>query len=245
VQNHPYADRYRNVWQQTLDQGELPLDQIEKSRYYFETDLTNPTPKEFDATTYGIAALLPMPDSAQPIFTALWDEIMESLGHPVAYAVEPQNRHVEFLVFTRPEEIVDDNIVQRNIAASFAAVRATPPVPFKVAYSRPFITPDGTIVAPGFPLPETIIDDFRAQVREATHQTLPQKQSQWFHTPLGRILEPLDRTRLKSTLDAMESRWGEPVVTLEIDELLWTSESQWYMVKKSILHRLSLRQSQR
>lgn len=237
---HAYAPRYRAVWEQTLSQGDLPIEQIERSRYYFESDLTNPTPKEFKSETYGIAALLPMPQEAQVVFTGLWNEVMGMLGHPIAYGVEPQNRHVELLVFARPEEETGRAVAQRNIESSFAHMRSHPPKKFSITYCYPFITPDGTIVAPGYPEPETVIDDIRSTVRRVTDDTLPRKQSQWFHTPLGRILEPLEADRVEPALRTMEARWGELVTRLTIDQLLWTSERQWYMLQKSVLHELAL-----
>src|SRR5688572_28895792 len=165
---------------------------------------------------------------------------MESLDHPVAYGVEPHNRHVELLVFTRPEELVDEATVLRNVEASYQALQAEPPKPFKITYCRTFITPDGPVVVPGFPEPSNIIDDLRAKVREVTHDTLPNKQSQWFHTPIGRILEPIDAAKLQPVLRDMEARWGETVLTLDINELLWTCEYQWYMVRKKVLHKVIL-----
>ena len=236
--HHPYQERYRRVWESTLANGKLSVEQVEKSRYYFEDDLTTPTPKEFD--TFGVVALLPMPEGAQATFTRLWDDISESLGNPLAYAVEPQNRHVELILFSRPEEIFQDDVIRQNTKASFEAIEANPPASFSVSFGYPFITPDGTVVAPGFPHPETAIDDFRATVHEATGGTIPKKQSQWFHTSLGRILDPVDGERFQAALQKLEEHWGEEIVTLEIKELYWTHEKQWYMLQKDVLHKLIL-----
>jgi len=236
MESHPYTDRYQTVWQNTLDAGELPVEQIEKSRYYFEPDST--TPKEFD--TYGVVALMPMPEHAQATFTDLWTDVMTALDNPAAYAVEPQNRHIELLLFSRPEEVMEQSTIDHNIQASFTAMQSNPPQSFSVTFGRPFITPDGTVVAPGFPHPEAAIDNFRSAMCQATNGNIPTKQSQWLHVSLGRILEPLDADRCREALQALDAHWGEPVIDLEVNELQWTHEKQWYMLKKDVLHRLVL-----
>jgi hypothetical protein len=208
----PYESRYREVWDCTLDQGELAPEHVAKSRYYFEPDLSEITPIE--VSVYGMAALLPMPPEVQERFTELWQDIMDRTGHPSAYPVEPQNRHVELIVFSRPEEeSLPQEIIDKNVSASFNHFQDNPPKPFSLEFRFPFITPDGTVVSPGFPTPETSVEDIRTRIRSVAPE-VPSMQSRWFHTSLGRILEPIPAEQLQPILDEMESRWGEVVADL-------------------------------
>lgn len=235
----PYEKRYREVWYRTIAQGGLDSEDVAKSRYYFEPDLTNPTPIE--VSVYGVAALLPMPNEIQHRFTKLWDSILFELGDPLAYPVEPQNRHVELIVFSRPEEESASQIeIDKNVKESFEYFQSNPPNSFEIEFHFPFITPDGTVVSPGFPTPETSVGDIRSGIRSVA-QNVPLTQSNWFHTSLGRILDPVTPEKFEPIMREMENRWGEVVATCKIDRLYWTHEQRWYMVSKQILHNLVLK----
>jgi hypothetical protein len=102
-----------------------------------------------------------------------------------------------------------------------------------------FITPDGTVVCPGYPIPGEAVEDFRKAIHSVVTD-VPHKQSQWFHTSLGRILNPVDSEKWNHALLMLEKQWNKHIATCLIDALLWTHEERWYMVEKKILHELPL-----
>ena len=238
MSGHAYMERYRQVWERTLSSGALTEAEIAKSRYYFEADLSTPRPKKMN--TYGIVALMPPPAAAQDVLQKAWEDLFGLLGQPCAYAVEPPNRHVELMLFARPEEASNDTTTQASIEASFAALERNTPHHFQATFNYPFITPDGTVVVPGFPGPASSVDDFRTLIRDTVGGTTPKKQSNWFHISLGRILEPLSPLGLRAAFKQIEEKWGERLFTCEVNQVIWTHEKQWYMVDKDILHRLDL-----
>lgn len=240
MDSHPFDQRYKMIWEKTRQNGDLSADQVEKSRFYFNFDKTSgaPVPKVFD--TYGVVALMPMSAETQTTLTHTWDYILKNLQQPLAYAVEPDKRHVELILFSRPEETFPEAAIHRAVDKSYESLRANPPHKFRAVFCHPFITPDGTVVIPGYPEPATAIDDFRTSVRMAVGENIPNRQSQWFHISLGRILEPLSSERMLSAFDDMQENWGKPLAELLIDKVMWTHEQQWYMLQKTILHELEL-----
>jgi hypothetical protein len=244
IEVHAYEQRYRAVFDRSRELGHLATEQVDQSRFYFDfatdpnTGLSIPVPKTFD--TYGVVALMPMSHDVQDTLSATWENTLASLGQPLAYGVEPDKRHVELILFSRPEEIFDEATIDSSIGASFAALKESPPASFNATFRSPFITPDGTVVVPGFPEPVSAIDDFRASVRRAVGDTIPERQSRWFHISLGRILEAMDATTMEPTLQVMEDNWGEQLASVTVDKIMWTHEKQWYMMQKDILHELPL-----
>jgi hypothetical protein len=234
--------KYRTTWETTLSNKMLKPSDIEGSKFYFElnSDKTSkivngfPVPKKFD--TYAIVCCLPFSESFQNILENHWKKSLELLGNPVSYGVEPQNRHVEIFLFQRPEELFLQKQIKDGIKYSLAMAKKLSS--FKITFCYPFITPNGTIVVPGFEN-NGAIEEFRSKLRENI-LTYPKKQSQWLHTSLGRILEPLDKARMAPLLRDMENNWGKVIGEVTVNTLLWTWEKQWYMVDKEILETLKI-----
>lgn len=242
----PLTERYRPVWERTIGQGALQESDVAQSQFFFDSAPAGglllregrPVPKRFD--TYAIVCCLPFSEEFQRILENLWQEFMELLGNPLAYGVELSNRHVEIFLFQRPGELFPQTVIDEAMRASIPIAEKLSP--FTISFAYPFMTPDGTIVVPGFVKPEGVIDGFREGLKN-TLTSYPQKQSQWLHTSLGRVLEPLDSTRLAPLIDHMNSHWGQEIGKVEVDKLLWTHEKQWYMVDKTILHQIALKKS--
>jgi hypothetical protein len=242
MNQHPLASKYSAVWEKTLANGELKLDEINKSRFFFEVDGSGvlimensaPVPKHFD--TYAIVCF-PLHNALHQMLDDLWEQFLLLVKNPIAYGVRPQNRHVEIFLFQRPGELFTEPEVLRGINRSLRVSQTMSP--FKIAFYYPFLTPDGTIVVPGLDEPAGTVDNFRNKLR-AELQTYPQKQSQWVHISLGRILEPIDTVRLKPLLYLMQSHRDQRIGEVLVNELIWTWEKQWYMTDKKILHRRRL-----
>lgn len=241
VENTSFEARYLTVWQRTLDKGKLTPEDVAQSRFYFDFDNSaDPTPKLF--STFGVVALLPMAVEIQEELQRAWDHSMALLNHPLAYGVEPPNRHVELILFSRPEEQLPERVIYESIEKSYEKIRVKPTQAFTVTFQHPFMTPDGTIVVPGYPSPTSAVDDFRKVVRDAVGEgNIPKRQSQWLHISLGRVLEPLTNKRLEPFLRECQEFWGKPIVDLAINRVLWTHEKQWYMLKRDVLHEVHLR----
>lgn len=237
MENHSFNKRYREVWEIIKDNKEISEKAVESSRKYFEFDEKGiPTPKRFD--TYQIICGLGLNKELNISLAKLWEKIMAGLGNPLSYSVKPENLHFELFLFQRPSEQFEPEEVEKAINTSKEILKDQKA--FSVTLEHPFITPDGTIVTPGYPTPESCVDSIRENLKKGV-KTSPEKQSQWFHVSLGRILEPITKNRLANTLAEIDGAWGNTVGEFEIRELLWTHEKQWYMVNKEILHTLSLK----
>ncbi|MEK9174046.1 MAG: hypothetical protein AAB845_02150, partial [Patescibacteria group bacterium] len=222
----PLAERYHQVWKRTLEQQSLGASDVAKSQFFFESDQQGamllqdgvPVPKRFD--TYAIVGCLPFPAVFQQTLEDLWQEFMGLLGNPLAYGVELLNRHVEIFLFQRPGELFAQEEIEASIQASLPIAEALPR--FTIRFTYPFMTPDGTIVVPGYAEPEEgVVDEFR-DILKSTLTTYPQNQSQWLHTSLGRVLEPLSSEQLQPLLALMDAHQGEEIGRVEVGELLWT-----------------------
>jgi len=234
--------KYRTIWEMTLHNKQLAPAHVSNSKFFFElnSDKTpkivsgSPVPRRFD--TYALVCCLPFPESFQKVFEDYWKNFVALLGNPISYGVNSQNRHVEIFLFQRPEELFSQEQIQTGIKYSLSIGKELPP--FKISFRYPFITPDGTIIVPGFEDKGTI-EEFRSKLRKNL-SAYPQKQSQWLHTSLGRILEPLDEDRMAPLLRNMEANWGKAIGEVTVNTLLWTWEKQWYMVDKEILTTLKI-----
>lgn len=235
--------RYRAVFETMLRNGQVSVDSVAGSKFFFElnSDKTpkivndSAIPKRFD--TYAIVCCLPFPEEFQKVLQDYWKYFLTLLGNPVAYGVEPQNMHVEIFLFQRPEETFTQAQVKNSIKSSLALAKELRS--FKISFHYPFMTPDGTIVVPGFEN-TGVMETFRSRLRE-TLPAYPQKQSQWLHTSLGRILEPLSKSQIEPLLRDMENNWGKVIGEVTVNNLLWTWEKQWYMVDKEIIETLKLK----
>ena len=233
---------YRAVWEKTLSNGQIAVSDVDNSKFFFELEANktlkivngSPIPKCFD--TYAIVCCLPFPEHFQEVLEDYWKNFLNLIGNPVSYGVKPPNRHVEIFLFQRPEEMFTQAQVKANIESSVSLSKELSP--FKISFQHPFITPDGTIVVPGFES-TGVIEKFRSKLRE-TLPAYPKKQSQWLHTSIGRILEPLPESRISSLLRHMESNWGKVIGEVTVNTLLWTWEKQWYMVDKEVLVKLEI-----
>jgi hypothetical protein len=240
-QAHPLEAKYRAVWQKTLRNRCLSAEDVANSRFFFSFEESSRTakpiavPKRFD--TYGIIVGLPFSESLQATLEVVWQRCLLELGNPLSYGVEPANRHTEIFLFQRPGELFAAE--QRNASLERSLMIAREMAAFQVTFRHPFITPDGTIVLPGFDDPPGIVADFRSSLRSQL-PAFPQQQSQWLHISLGRVLEPMDARSLEPFLISMQSHWGEMVAQTQVDELLWVWEKQWYMVDREVVHRRRL-----
>lgn len=245
MKNTP-EQRYRAVFETTLRNGQVSASGVAGSKFFFELNADGtpkmvddgPVPKRFD--TYAIVCCLPFPKDFQLILQDYWKHFLTLLGNPVVYGVKPSNMHVEIFLFQRPEEVFTQMQVKAGIESSVSLAKELSS--FTISFCYPFITPDGTIVIPGFESNGTI-EVFRSKLKE-TLSAYPQKQSQWLHTSLGRILQPLDKDTMAPLLRDMEANWGKVVGEVSVDTLLWTWEKQWYMVDKEVLTTLDLSKHQ-
>ena len=235
---HPLESRYRAVWEATRTNKQLSAEGVARSRFFFEFGAAHcetPVPKRFH--TCAIVCGLPFPASVQRAFEDVWQRCLAVLDHPLSYGVEPANRHTEVFLLQEPHERFASQAMAAAVQATVRAAQTTRA--FRVAYRFPFMTPDGTIVVPGFDAPYGTVDALRSRLK-ASAIPCPEKQSQWFHVSLGRILDPIRETRLKPLLDLTESHWGEVITEVTIGELLWIWEKQWYMVDREVLSRIQL-----
>lgn len=235
--NNVLKEKYKKVFDETVAQKELAKEHVEKSKFFFSFNGNGrPVPKRFD--TYGIVCCLPFPAEFQQILEDLWREFLKILNNPLSYGAEPANRHVEIFLFQRPEESFGEDEIKEGIKYSLETAKTMKP--FKIKFSYPFVTPDGTIVVPGYDFPEGAVDSFRGALCRGL-KNYPKKQSQWLHTSLGRILEPIDRDRLSSLLSKIENNWGKSIGEIEVKEILWTYEKQWYMLDRVVLKQFALK----
>lgn len=158
------------------------------------------------------------------------DEIISDTKH---YWVKENNLGLEYCVFKWP----DDNISKINLDEIKGFVSNLKIPKFKVLFDGCQLNPDGCIVIKGFDISSNI-DNLRNLISKNI-SNLPSKQSNWYHIPIGRILEPVGVERflkLKFFFNSNDCKWGH---LEEIKNIKLIHEYQWYMERRRTLMKIN------
>lgn len=160
----------------------------------------------------------------------LYAELTGVLAGTRYYLVEPRNLGVEYAVLKWPEGRKDEALITEAINT----LRGCYVEPFLLKVFGIQLHRDGCIILKCVDEPASIF-----KVRDllrATLPDLPDKQSNWAHIPLGRILEPIGVSRmskLKSVLTKIDKSLEHDI---PIHEIHVVHEKTWYMESKEYLY---------
>ena len=109
--------------------------------------------------------------------------------------------------------------------------------PFPVQFNGFQINRDGCIVARGIDPTEIIRSSRRSMQKQ---EIIPQRQSNWAHVPLGRILEPFSYNSYLKLIEITQNSQKNTFHTEIIDKINLVHELQWYMENKRIIANIDL-----
>ena len=223
-------EAYRTVGERTWLERDFAVPALEVSRDLFTPEsllACKPRPKALEV--YALLSGLPFARGFTDKLVAVQTRISKILRGRLHYWVAPQNLGVEYCVFKWPADPWDDSRLD-IIQNALAAIR---PKTFRFHIRGVQVNPDGCVVARGFDQNAQLFR-VRAQLK-ADVPALPEKQSQWAHVPLGRILEPLGTERFTQLAHLMSDMSDMPITSTEVDTMKLVHETRWYMEERTTL----------
>jgi len=230
-------ESYDKVGKQTWNHSDFQKKEISISRSYY-TDksllLRKPSPKNLEV--YALLSGLPFSTNITEKLISVQNEITKILGESLHYWVKPNNFGLEYCVFKWPDDDWNSSylpIIKEEI--SFVESNS-----FLFHIHGIQINPDGCVVAKGYD-ENGVIFDIRRKLKEKLY-FLPDKQSEWAHIPMGRILEPVGALKFSKLNKFIDKVYDEFIVSDVIDSLSLVHENRWYMEERSILQEYKLYQ---
>ena len=224
--------RYKEIQQKFEELSDFSEEELTRSRNLFHLDNSQVVPKNFEVWTSLVG--LPVPNHLTQKFQTIANRITEQLpAHARFYEVLPQNYHWEVFIIKRPDENVDSESLQK-VPKLIREVLCNQP-PLTLSYRGFLITADGTIIIKGY-------GDFD-ELRDRLRQKLPWaslQQSNLGHISLGRILDPVGYQCFTELKDLVRTSENEFYGELEVSEVKYIHESQWYMEDREVVAVLPL-----
>ncbi|MDA7432238.1 hypothetical protein N8492_02610, partial [Synechococcus sp. AH-601-O06] len=182
---------YDKKYQETMSYSQLSINDLKSSIELFNfSDNDQPTPKEL--SVIAIISGRAFSSSSIEAITKIQSQIASILSDTQVYFVKPLNLAVEYAVLKWPEEVLNPNLYpltndksQINFFPSEYKLHS-----FGVQFHK-----DGCIILRSVE-PNDCVRNFRSNLCEK-FPSLPVKQSNWSHIPLGRILSPLNSKKFK------------------------------------------------
>lgn len=225
-------ERYQQILNQLEEHLDFSIDLLTRSRNLFHLETQQVIPKRFEVWT--LVAGLPLPHQLTQNFQRLTQQITKKLPSDLRfYEVLPQNYHWELFIIKRPDEDVDEECLRKTleILPEVFCNQAS----FRISYQGFLVTVDGTIIVKGY----GDFDELRNQLR----QRLPWaslQQSNLGHISLGRILDPIGYQCFAELQDLVRASGNEVYGEIEVSEVKYVHESQWYMEDREVVAVLPL-----
>ena len=221
---------YDEVSSKTWIYSDLKENNLKFSKSLFEFKNKIIVPKRLEV----LALLSGLPFSKLLTYKILYiqKEIDKIIGDTKHYWVKRNNLGLEYCVFKWPS----DKLNQSDIKKISKFVSNINIEKFNVFFDGCQLNPDGCIVVKGFDVSKNI-----SNIRDLISKNisfLPKKQSNWFHIPIGRILEPVGKKnflKLKFFFDKNNKGWGHYEKVKNI-KLIY--EYQWYMTDRKMLFKI-------
>lgn len=219
--------RYQEIQRRFEEGSDFYEQDLVRSRNLFNLENSQVVPKNFEVWTTLVG--LPLPGSLTQNFQNITQHLTTLLpARTRFYQVLPQNYHWEVFIIKRPNENVDSEKLKKaqNVLKEIFSNYPS----FPLSYRGILINTDGTIIAKGYGK----FDPLRAKLRQAIPFASLQ-QSQLGHVSLGRILDPVGSQAFTKLKQFVQNSQHEFYGELDISEVKYVHESQWYMEEREII----------
>jgi len=222
---------YDSRFESFLKLSSLEEENICSSRKYFkQTSLVMRDPIPKNLNVYCIVAGLPFENDFLKFLKNLKKDLSNILDNCLHYLVKDTCHALELLVTKWPDDALDINI-NKEIVEYFAK-NIFSPINIKTAGVQ--VHDDGCIIL-------RCIDEkskFRLLRRDIISKidSLPKKQSDWVHVPLGRILEPLNSKQTNLLKDFCINSQTSDIYKTKISKFHFVHEQQWYQTQINFLN---------
>tara|TARA_B100000795_G_scaffold264017_1_gene243939 strand:- start:989 stop:1705 length:717 start_codon:yes stop_codon:yes gene_type:complete len=228
---------YNAVHHKTWENDDFLKTNLEISRsLYTEQSLVNRNPITKELHVLALLHGLPFTPAQQVFLINYSNKVKEILGNSMAFYVKPENLGLELCVLKWPEETYNQGLV-KEISSELSKLNVSKEG-FELTINGFQINPDGCFVARGIDRSGSF-RKLRSHLKN-TVKEFPVRQSQWVHIPLGRILEPIG----KSKFQVLNAAVTESISRIEINigfvgALKLINETQWYMEQHEVLKTFS------
>ena len=191
--------------------------------------IQNKIPKPIEVDVYTLVSGLPFSQILVNSLLKIQDDIKKILKKTLCYWVKPENLAVEYCVFKWPKSDWKNSWLGE--IKSFLDKKQYSSFELKIFGIQ--LHQDGCIIAKGFE------DGFIRNIRSdliSNFKYLPNRQSNWAHIPLGRILEPVSEnvfTQIKQKISQLSNL---NIGTENIVEAKFIHETRWYMEERETLY---------
>jgi hypothetical protein len=185
-------------------------------------------PKPIDVDVIALVSGLSFSNNLIAVFQKLITEISKILEKTLCYWVKPKNYGVEYCVFKWPNDIWCQDWLNEII--SFLESKEY--YSFELNITGIQLHQDGCIIAKGYDCGKirSIRSDLKSNLK-----FVPDRQSNWAHVPLGRILEPVSGKKFINLKETIKKFSLEKLGSEKINDAKIVHEKRWYMEKKEIL----------
>lgn len=226
---------YDDIGSKFLTSENLKLPELKQSRSIFEKEsleCRSPVPRKLEVVA--VVAGLSFSKALIRKLTLFQTQIQSILGSGLAYWVLPQNLALEFFVIKWPDdEIKNDHF---NVGMDF--IHGFNQKEFFVEFNGIQIHRDGCVIARGVDQ-SAIIRRSREPLMK--NSLIPERQSNWSHVPLGRILEPFSEATFHELKHLVNNSQTSSFYTEKIDKIHLVHETRWYMEERKIMLSKELR----
>lgn len=230
-------EMYDLVGREILSDTDFNAENLASSLAIFEDQSLSqrrPLPKKLDVIA--LVSGLEFDESTIHRLTYMQDQIASELGEAAVYFVEPPNLAVEYFVFKWPSDPLTGDLLDRavNICKGLDGPQ------FDLVLDGIQIHRDGCLIARGYDSGGAL-RSLRNELRSAD-SSLPHKQSNWAHIPLGRILEPIGADKFFALKTKLAHLNALPPMTQKILTAKLVFERRWYMTEYEVLYELQFRE---
>lgn len=222
---------YKSVYDKFLQKDIIEFADIKSSIDIFEYSSLrkrNPIPKKFEV--FAVISGIPFDIDFVAKIVHIQRKLIDFFGNKLNYMVKKNNLAVEFCVLKWPEDPVSESIIDQTI--STLRLLELRRFSFKIVGIQ--IHLDGCIILKGIS-EKMKIHSVRSNIMKSING-FPEKQSNWSHVPIGRLLEPLNKTEKDELVRLIDSlnNTAVPFQTY-IDKIHVVHESRWYMESVEVL----------
>jgi len=213
----------------------LTTKDISSSQKFFEEDSLikkNPMPKKLDV--YCLVSGLPFDGKFINHIKKIQLNLKSILSSSNYYLVEPENLAVEYIVLKWPENKLEEKIIAQTINE----LKNIKEKRFKLkSYGFQFHS-DGAIIMRCIDQ-DQMLQKIRSKFISAINN-LPQKQSNWCHVPIGRILDSIDNDTFRQLLEFSKQTQSNMREETLIEDIKLIHEHRWYQTNRSTLAKVNL-----
>jgi len=233
IQNNYFnylTDSYNNASKEFFDNDDFFISQIQSSVGLFtEKSLNIRIPKPKKLEVYALLSGLSFENKMQKRLLNIQNEINALIPEKLKYFVKPENLGLEHCVFKWPNEKWDTN--KEKLVNNLLDIY--PFEPFNLEIIGIQIHSDGCVIAKGYDKALQM-----QKIRSFFKNNLdffPEKQSNWSHIPLGRILEPIGEKKYSLLKNYITKKQNLKIASTTIKDFKFVFEKRWYMEDRSLI----------